>query len=65
MMLPYESMELEYYTHMIRKIANERGFNTWQTAKIIEIKKDVIVFGMIKVMGKLSINKSLIQLNLN
>jgi len=57
MALYYESMELEYYTLMIRKIAKERGCSTWHTARIIEIKKDEIVFGMQKIMGVLKISK--------
>ena len=58
--LPYESMELEYYTLMVRKIVKERGCSTWHTAKIIEIQDDKVVFGMYKVMGRLTISKAML-----
>jgi len=60
MMLPYESMELEYYTLMIRKIAKERGCSTWHTAKVIEIQDDKVVFGMSKVYGRFTISKAMV-----
>jgi len=57
MALSYESMELEYYTLMIRKIGKERGCSTWHTAQIIEIKEAEIVFGMRKMYGRLVVKK--------
>ena len=53
----FESQELEYYTLMVKKIAKQRGSNTWNTVQIIEILDDNIVFGMRGLYGRLTISK--------
>ena len=54
----FESHELEYYNLMVMKLAKERGCSTWRTVKIIEIQDDEIVFGMYKVMSRLTVSKA-------